>query len=212
MAYFRLSPTNSKTARLKPLFVTPLLSCFYTPSRLGGKLLFASRLRKPRRFRLICFRPPPSDRGPACLTLRLCGLPGDVLEIRKGILYVNNTNVDKDFDLIHIFKVDRKDTSAIAHNPKKAYTIPPYDDIVYIPLHEKYVREKHLPCHRYLLPPGLRSESIYKVYKKNWNEDNFGPVKVPPGGWFVLGDDRGHSIDSRHFGFIDKSALIGTFL
>jgi signal peptidase I len=196
---------------LKPLFVTPLLSCFYAPSRLGGKLLFASRLRKPKRFRLICFRPPPSDRGPAWLTLRLCGLPGDILEIRKGVLYVNDTDVDKDFDLIHIFKVDRKDSSAIAHDRKLAYTISPYDDIVYIPLRDKYVRENQPPCDRYLLPPGLRNDRIYKVYKKNWNEDNFGPVKVPRGGWFVLGDDRGQSIDSRHFGFIDKSALIGTF-
>ncbi len=76
---------------------------------------------------------------------------------------------------------DRKDSSAIVHDRKKAYTIPPYDDIVYIPLHDRYVRENQLPCDRYLLPPGLRSDSIYKVYKKNWNEDNFGPVKVPRG-------------------------------
>jgi signal peptidase I len=197
---------------LKPLFVTRLLSCFYTPSRLGGKLLLASRLREPKRFRLICFRPPPADKSPACLTRRLCGLPGDVLEIRKGTLYVNNTDVDKDFDLIHIFKVDRQDAGKILHDRKKAYTISPYDDIVYIPLHDKYVRENHLPCHRYLLPPGLRTDSIFRTYKKNWNEDNFGPVKVPRGEWFVLGDDRAHSIDSRHFGFIDRSALIGTFL
>ena len=197
---------------MKPLFVTSILSCFYTPSRSGGKLLFASRFRKPKRFRLICFRPPPSDKGAAFLTRRLCGLPGDVLEIRKGILYVNNKEVDKDFDLIHIFKVDRKDISAIIHNPKSAYTIPPYNDIVYIPLRDKYVRENQLPCERYLLPPGLRSDSIYNLFRKNWNEDNFGPVKVPRGQLFVLGDNRGHFIDSRHFGFIDRSALIGTFL
>jgi signal peptidase I len=179
---------------------------------LGGKLLFASRLPQPKRFRLISFRPSPSDKGPAYLIRRLCGLPGDVLEIRKGILYVNNTDADRDLDLIHIYKVDRKDSSIIVHDRKKAYSIPPYNDIIYIPLHEKYVRENQLPCERYLLPPGLRSDSIYKVYKRNWNEDNFGPVKIPRGGWFVLGDDRGNSIDSRHLGFIDKSAYIGTIL
>ncbi len=212
MAYFRRSPANSKTARLKPLFVTSLLSCFYTPTRLGGKLLFASRLRQPERFRLICFRPPPSDKGPACLIRRLCGLPGDILEIRKGILYVNKKEADSDLDLIHVFKVHRNDTSAIVHDPKTAYTIPPYNDIVYIPLHKKYVRENRLPCEQYLLPPGLRSDNIYKVYKTNWNEDNFGPIKVPRGGWFVLGDDRSNSFDSRQLGFIDKSAYIGAIL
>jgi signal peptidase I len=174
--------------------------------------LFASRLPQPKRFRLICFRPPPSDKRPTHQIGRLCGLPGDILEIRQGTLYVNNTNADKDLDLIHIFMADRKDCGAIRHDPKRAYTIPPYNDIIYIPLHEKYVLDHQLPCKRYLLPSGLRSDAIYKAYKKNWNEDNFGPVKVPRDKWFVLGDDRGHSIDSRHFGFIDKSTCIGTIL
>jgi signal peptidase I len=199
---------------LKPFFVTPLLSCFYTrsPSRPGGRLLFASRLRKPRRFRLVCFRPPPSDRGPAWLIHRLCGLPGDVLEIRKGILYVNGANADKDLDPVHIFKVKLGDSSAIRHNPRLAYTIPSYPETVYLTLADKYVREQQLPCEKHLLPPGLRTESIFSIYKKNWNEDNFGPVKVPRGQWFLLGDDRGHSIDSRHFGFIDQDKYAGTVL
>jgi signal peptidase I len=199
---------------LKPLFVTPLLSCFYTrsPSRPGGRLLFASRLRKPRRFRLICFRPPPSDRGPAWLIHRLCGLPGDVLEIRKGILIVNGVNADKDLDPVHIFKVNRSDSGAIRHNPRLAYSIPAYPEIVYLTLADKYVKEHHLPCEQRLLPPGLRTDRIFSVYKKNWNEDNFGPVKVPPRQWFLLGDDRGHSIDSRHFGFVDQAKCVGTAL
>jgi signal peptidase I len=199
---------------LNPFFVTPLLSCFYTrnPSRPGGRLLFASRLRKPRRFRLVCFRPPPSDRGPAWLIHRLCGLPGDVLEIRKGILYVNGIDVDKDLDPVHIFKVNRGDSGAIRHDPRLAYTIPSYPGIVYLTLADKYVREHQLPCEQHLLPPGLRTDSIFSVYKKNWNEDNFGPVKVPPGQWFLLGDDRGHSIDSRHLGFIDREKCMGTVL
>jgi signal peptidase I len=197
---------------LKSVFVTTPLSCFYIPSRWGGRFLFTSRLRQPERFRLICFRPPPSDRGPHWLIHRLCGLPGDIIEIKRGILYVNNTNADKDLDLIQIFKVNRKDTAGIRHDPRLAYTIPPYEDIVYIPLFENYVRENNLPCDRYLLPPGLRSDRIYKVYKQNWNEDNFGPVKVPTGHWFVLGDDRNRSTDSRHLGFIEQNKFVGTVL
>lgn len=197
---------------MKRLFVTTLLSCFYARSRFGARLLFATRLRQPKRLRLICFRPPPSDRGPGWLALRLCGLPGDIIEIRNGTLYINQTDADKDLRLTHIFKVNRSDSNAIRHDPRQAYTVPSYPDIVYLTLPDSYVREHRIPCEQHLLPPGLRSDSIYKTYKKNWNEDNFGPIKVPRGQWFVLGDDRGRSIDSRHFGFIGRSAYIGTVL
>jgi signal peptidase I len=99
--------------------------------------------REPHRQQIVVFRAPLP--GTPDYIKRLIGLPGDNLEIREGVVYIN----------------------------------------------------------------GKKLEEPYRAAPPN-PTDNYGPVRVPKNEFFMMGDNRDDSYDSRYWGFVPNENIIGT--
>jgi signal peptidase I len=126
--------------------------------------------RRPERGDVIVFRWPkdPSKN----FVKRLIGLPGDTVEMRDGVVYLNHR-----------------------------------------PLHEAYVLHtepnsdpsgEEFEWQRDFLVRGAEASVGDHPSRNNW-----GPLIVPEKSYFVLGDNRDNSYDSRYWGFVPESLVTG---
>jgi signal peptidase I len=74
---------------------------------------------------------------------------------------------------------------------------------------EKQLLSLNIPVKRIIRHQTEKDEGIAKIYNQPWNIDHFGPYTVPPGHYFVLGDNRHRSQDSRYTGPVPISDLVG---
>lgn len=121
------------------------------PTLHNGDHMIMSKLGGINRFDVVILKAPDEDKE---YIKRVIGMPGDTVEVKNGVLYINGKVVEQPF--------------INSDNSKKTVFI---DDFTL--------------------------------------KELTGVDKVPEGKYFVMGDNRGVSKDSRMIGFIDASAIEG---
>ena len=153
----------------------------------------------PKRGDVAVFRPPGSDIE---FVKRVIGLPGDTIAVRGGTLVLNNRPIVRrelppfklPMSLNSPCKVVPPATPMVASlGPGRVYCI--------------------YPAYLETLPGGPTYTVLDQV--DNPRVDDFGPVKVPAGHLFLMGDNRDDSLDSRFapaeggIGFVPMENLVG---
>jgi signal peptidase I len=171
------------------------------------QVVVTSKLKKTKLLDFIVFKNiTPKDSSVS--VLRVCGLPGDSVEIRNGDLFVNGKLVDSTLTLSHSYIVSPKDTAGLNFDKSAAVSIA--DTSVLITYPDKDMRKQRITSTRYILPEVIEDAYMQKMFHQSFNLDHFGPVKVPAHSYFVLGDNRSNALDSRYLGFISEKDILGT--
>jgi signal peptidase I len=151
----------------------------------------------PERGDVVVFRHPASDED---LIKRVIGLPGDTVELRGGALILNGKPVQRVAQAPYRLPIS-------ANTP--CDVVPPATPMVTSGGNISYCV---FPAYRETLAGG---PSFTVLDQTTTAADDFGPVKVPAGHVFLMGDNRDNSSDSRFptssngIGMVPVENLIG---
>ena len=180
------------------------------PSLKEGDYFVSSRLIKPKRFDHIAFYAETEMFERSIWIFRLCGIEGDKIEIKDGVLYVNDKNADKDLNLAHFYILSEEELAKIEDEDMLEYQAILGNNLIITNVADELIQKNKIKATRQIAAKDQLNELIKEVHSENWNIDHFGPVIVPQGKYFLLGDNRHNAHDSRFLGFIDKKDCVAT--
>jgi signal peptidase I len=179
--------------------------------KLNSKI-FVSNLVDYENGDFICYQYENEMLGKHIRVHRLLGKSNDIIEIKNGILFINKINIDEEMELKHFYVIETSEFQELLNKKQIEKEEMAYrtKDNVIVSLLDKVAKKNGLSEKIKLEPKEKTDKTIKEVYNNDWNIDNFGPLKIPNGKCFVIGDNRHNAQVSRYIGLINESDIVGS--
>ncbi len=175
----------------------------------ANKMIY--RYSEPQHGDIIVFKPPQAavgdgDRDATDFIKRLIGMPGDTIEVKNNILYRNGQKVEEPYKFFSR-SLDSKGATFEELTPEgiDAVMWPDFKLVEYngkpfpVNVSGMMVNDKGM------FAPQYQATSLDEAAKLR----SLPPMKIPPGYYFMMGDNRFGSLDSRFWGLIQRDDIIG---
>jgi len=216
---FFLSPFNIPSESMQPrlligdyLLVNKMAYGYSRHSLPFSVPLIPGRLfaKTPERGDVAVFEAPPGNS--VDYIKRVVGLPGDSIEVRDGVLWLNGTAVPKQRIADLVIPV----TANMIAASRNTNDLPCYA-MQFEELSRNGTRQCRYPQYRETMPGGKSFATLDVI--NNSSADNYPLTIVPDGHLFLMGDNRDRSSDSRFpaiegagIGLVPQENLVGKAL
>ena len=181
------------------------------PTLPANTFIFTSKYIKPKRGEIYCFY-HELDNVRTVWVKRLAGVDGDTCEIKNGILYVNGIKELDNHKLAFPF-LKKYNNIVTRDNIQDLYQktnngIYPYNYEYYVECIDKEIAKKeHLqPANNYA-DSTMDQKALFQNDSLKFTYGNYGPIIIPKGKYFMIGDNRYNALDSRFWGFVDEQDM-----
>lgn len=194
------------------------------PNYMAGKMIVASNFAQTDLRAVVCYRATalpiegmrPADEG--IFIGRIVAGAGDELELKDGRVYLNGEFAEEGLNLKFLYELNEEQATnnraqILELNPEDVITNPVGGMYLFLAEQEKRTYAGHEGFKQYDGP--LRDDVDYPAsawVEEGWTVNNYGPITIPAGYYFIMGDNRHNSEDSRVRGFVPEEDVIGVVL